>query len=101
MKTEELKKLTELNDRLALMEAELSTLQHNTSIATDLRALTMNISQSGRSVYLNKVPNLKEKVFGLVIFEYEREYNRLRKEYEELTICKPNGKIATFKPVEL
>lgn len=103
MNTHDLEKLKKMNDKLARMQNELSRLQHYTSrgSTTDDRSMQLYGDDLNGGIYLERIPNLKTKVFDLVLTEYTNEFNRLFKEYEDLTICKANGKVTTFKPVEL
>lgn len=103
MDTPTLRTLTEMNDKLAKMRQELDMLQNYTKHGStfDSRSMQLYGDNLNRGIHMEKIPYLKDKVFNLVLAEYEKEFNRLYREYDELTICKPNGKVTTFKPVDL
>ena len=103
MDTPTLQRLTELNDRLAIMQKELRALQGAESKLTQMPDGSINIYGQilGAEIHLAQIPNLKWKVLRFVLTEYEKEFNRLYREYDELTICKPNGKVTNYKPANL
>jgi len=96
-----LDQLREMHSKLEIMKLELDSMQNNTAIATDRDRLELYSGRFRKPPSLQMIPHLKEKVFNLVIVEYAKEYNRLYREYDELTICKPNGKVTNYKPANL
>lgn len=96
-----LEQLKKFNDKIVIMQAELTALKSNSTLATDNRAMYFYAPNMGREVHIEKIPDLKKKIYDLILSEYEKEYDRLYREYVELTICKPNGKVTNYKPANL